>query len=214
MSDDLSGCDYGPSSWLIRYRVVGASQQHSNTPKIFASGVLFVCWVIFTKTTKFIRHFRRYTAGLKFLPFLYIYSYHVGFLYWCSLRMLHKVGLFQDHGNFVLADWSNMSDDGHGGSEILIFSSSNYVRPITASLAWDLLAVPGIDIHLLEEKLKGLTNLSRAQSPMSDLKMGDSRRCRRFWTIYDSWKAHGGGFQSLVHLGAFSRQQADMIPST
>lgn len=73
------------------YHAVRASEPQSYIPGMLTSLVMLFFWVMFTKIIKFVGHFRRYPADLKFLPILYLFSYLHGFIYLYSLITLHKV---------------------------------------------------------------------------------------------------------------------------
>ena len=105
-----------PLLGYMLYRVFEDSQKHSIIPSMSVSGVLFFCWVIFTKTVKFIGHFRRYPADLKFLPILYVFSYLHGFIYLYSLVTLHRVRHFSSFDETAMADRSNRLD----GMEVVL----------------------------------------------------------------------------------------------
>ena len=65
-----------------------------------------------------------------------------------------------------------MADDEKHGEAGLRPSAPEDVEAGSAFAELKRARCSGIDIHLLGEKVKGLTNLSRAASPVSDLKLG------------------------------------------
>ncbi|CAO1601871.1 hypothetical protein XANCAGTX0491_005509 [Xanthoria calcicola] len=69
-------------------------------PSMPTSLVIFLVWIMFTKTIKFMGHFGRYPTDLKFLPVLCLFSYLHGFIYLYSLLTLNKVSRSPPHTSF------------------------------------------------------------------------------------------------------------------
>ncbi|KAL8991587.1 MAG: hypothetical protein Q9169_007831 [Polycauliona sp. 2 TL-2023] len=78
------------------YRTLQALEPHSYLPTTLTSMMIFLLWIIFTKTIKFKGHFRRHPGDLKWLPVLYAFSYLHGLVYLYSLMTLHKVSSHED----------------------------------------------------------------------------------------------------------------------
>ncbi|KAI4264665.1 MAG: hypothetical protein L6R42_000238 [Xanthoria sp. 1 TBL-2021] len=151
------------------YHAVRASEPQSYIPGMLTSLVTFFLWVMFTKIIKFAGHFHRYPADLKFLPILYLFSYLHGFIYLYSFSTLHKTGWGGGRSGFV-SDKEKDGDDGR------VYSASDDIESAAGYSGLRCARCSGIDIRLLGDKLKGLTNLSRAQSPVSDLETGEKHR--------------------------------------
>ncbi|KAL8917392.1 MAG: hypothetical protein Q9172_005877 [Xanthocarpia lactea] len=133
---------------------------------------LFLLWVAFTKTVKSVGHFRQYPADLKFLPLLYVFSYLHSFIFLYSFFTLHKTGWGGGRSKVVSDDEKHGEDGLRPSVPEDIEAGSTYAELKRARCS-------GIDIHLLGEKVKGLTNLSRAASPVLDLESGGKSRLVR-----------------------------------
>ncbi|KAL8911770.1 MAG: hypothetical protein Q9171_003103 [Xanthocarpia ochracea] len=140
------------------FRAIEASGPDSCFPSISASLVLFLLWVAFTKTVKSVGHFRQYPADLKFLPLFFF--------------TLQKTGWGGGRSEVVSDDEKHGEDGLRPSAPEDIEAGSTYAELKRARCS-------GIDIHLLGEKVKGLTNLSRAASPVFDLELGGKNRLVR-----------------------------------
>ncbi|KAL8784286.1 MAG: hypothetical protein Q9213_004044 [Squamulea squamosa] len=129
------------------------------------SFLLFFVWLTLMKTIKHLGYFFHYPADLKFLPVLYTFSYLHGFIYFYSFFTLPKTGWCGGRGS--LTDGEKQDED-----ELRIAASDD----IELGLAYAGLGqarCSGIDIHLLGDKVMGLTCLSHTESPASHLHQGE-----------------------------------------
>ncbi|KAL8669444.1 MAG: hypothetical protein Q9168_005961 [Polycauliona sp. 1 TL-2023] len=152
------------------YRAVEDLGSRFPMPDAVTCLLLFFLWIIFTKTVKFLGYFRRHPTDLKFLPILYAFSYFHGLIYLYSLMTLHKTGWGGGRSGIVSCDEKHVHD-------IPVYSPLDDIEAGVGFSELRSARCSGFDIHLLGDKMKGLTsltpNLSRAQSPVHDLEMGE-----------------------------------------
>ena len=80
-----------PLLGYLLYRAVETAGPASFFPSMTTAFMLFLIWLAFSKTVKFIPYFYRYPSDLKFLPILYAFCYFHSFIYLYTLFTLHKV---------------------------------------------------------------------------------------------------------------------------
>lgn len=80
-----------PLLGYLLYHAVEAAGPQSMFPTMSTTFMIFLLWLAFTKTVKFVDYFYRYPSDLKYVPILYTFGYFHSFITLYTLCTLHKV---------------------------------------------------------------------------------------------------------------------------